>query len=94
MTTSIYLNGTDTQFANAKHFNFEPHKHSTIEFAKAYFNFVEVKSFYNEDGNTFGHTGIANHAQPNPLRVSPKTGEQILFVCQLMNGVKMEKLDV
>jgi hypothetical protein len=81
---------------NNEHSNFEPHihKNSIIEFDQALFDFVENVSFYNEDGNTFGHAGIANYSQVNHLPLSPKTGQLMPFVCQLMGGVKMRNCDV
>jgi hypothetical protein len=81
---------------NTEHSNLEPHinKNSIIEFEQARFDFIESTSFYNADGNTFGHAGLAKYAQPNHLPKSPKTGNLMPFVCQLMKGVKMKHCDV
>jgi hypothetical protein len=80
---------------NNEHSNFEPYikRNSVIEFEQAQFDFVESLSFY-KDGNSFGHAGLANYSQFNPLPKSPKTGQLMPFVCQLMGGVKMSKCDV
>jgi hypothetical protein len=80
---------------NNEHSNYEPHIHrnSVIEFEQAKFDFVESLSFY-KDGNSFGHSGLANYSQINQLPKSPKTGQLMPFVCQLIGGVKMSKCDV
>jgi hypothetical protein len=81
---------------NAEHSNYEPYinKNSVIIFESAMFNFKESLSFYNADGNTYGHCGLPNYSQPNPLPKSPKTGQLMPFVCQLQGGVKMRTCDV
>lgn len=81
---------------NAEHSNYEPfiNKNSVIIFEKAMFNLKESLPFYNADGNTNGHAGLPNYAQPNRLPKSPKTGELMPFVCQLFGGVKMKTCDV
>jgi hypothetical protein len=80
---------------NNEHSNYEPHIHrnSVIEFEQTKFDFVESLSFY-KDGNSFGHSGLANYSQINQLPKSPKTGQLMPFVCQLIGGVKMSKCDV
>jgi hypothetical protein len=81
---------------NNEHSNYEPHisKQSIIEFEQAHFSFKASLSFYNEDGNTFGHAGLPSYSQPNVLPKDPKTGDLMQFVCQLSGGVKMKKCDV
>ncbi|MFM2387519.1 MAG: hypothetical protein RL660_2276 [Bacteroidota bacterium] len=81
---------------NKEHSNFEPYitKASIIEFESAKFNFVTSNSFYNEDGNTFGHACLPNFAQTNPLPISPTTGKLMPFVCQLQGGVNMKHCDI
>ncbi len=81
---------------NAEHSNYELYinKNSVIVFESAMFNFKESLSFYNADGNTYGHCGLPYYSQPNPLPKSPKTGRLIPFVCQLQGGVKMKTCDV
>lgn len=80
---------------NNEHSNYEPHinKNSVIEFEQAKFDFVDSLSFY-KDGNSFGHAGLSNYSQPNQLPISPKTGQLMPFVCQLIAGVKMNKCDI
>jgi hypothetical protein len=81
---------------NNEHSNFEPHIHrnSIIEFEQAQFDFVESLLFFNEDGNGFGHAGLSNFSQYNHLPKSPKTGQLMPFVCQLIGGVKMSICDL
>jgi hypothetical protein len=77
---------------NNEHSNHEPyiHRNSIIEFEQAQFDFVESLSFFNEDGNGYGHAGLANYSQFNQLPKSPKTGQLMPFVCQLMGGCENE----
>jgi hypothetical protein len=79
-----------------EHSNFEPHinKNSTIIFEKALFEFKESMSFFNEDGNGFGHAGLPCYSQTNHLPKSPTTGKLMQFVCQLRGGVKMKTCDI
>jgi SMI1 / KNR4 family (SUKH-1) len=81
---------------NNERSNFEPHIHrnSIIEFEQAKFDFVESVSFFNEDGNTFGHAGLPMFSQTNSTPKSPSTGVAMQFVCQLTGGVKMSKCDI
>jgi SMI1 / KNR4 family (SUKH-1) len=81
---------------NNEHSNYEPdiHRNSIIEFEQAKFDFVESLSFFNEDGNGYGNAGLSNYSQINQLPKSPKTGQLMPFVCQLMGGVKMSKCDI
>jgi hypothetical protein len=81
---------------NNEHSNYEPdiHRNSIIEFEQAKFDFVESLSFFNEDGNGYGHAGLSNYSQINQLPKSPETGLLMPFVCQLMGGVKMSKCDI
>jgi hypothetical protein len=81
---------------NNERSNFEPYinKNSVIEFEQATFSFIASNSFYTADGNTFGHAGLPSYSQPNPLPISPKTGQLMPFVCQLQGGVNIKHCDV